>query len=166
LLEAHGAKAVFFVIGEKVRAAPELARAIADRGHELGNHTDTHPLGHFWSASRKDIADEIDRCAEAVEAATGVRPRFFRAPAGIKNPFLFPQLQARALRYLGWTCRGRDALSSEAEPALARLVRGIRPGAVLLTHESGRNAAVRLAVIKGLLREVERQGFRCTLPPP
>ncbi|HVW21973.1 MAG TPA: polysaccharide deacetylase family protein [Opitutaceae bacterium] len=165
LLGAHGAKAVFFVVGEKVRAHPGLARAIADHGHELGNHTDRHAAGAFWCFAPSRIAREIDRCADAVEAAAGVRPRFFRAPAGIKNPALFVQLEARGLAYLGWSARGRDAVSPEPARPIGRLLRGLRPGAVLLTHESGRNAPVRLAVVTGLLREMERRGLRAALPP-
>ena len=83
LLDTHGAKAIFFVIGEKARRHPELVRMIADRGHVLGNHTDSHPLGFFWCSGRGRTEREIDACTASIVAAAGIRPAFFRSPAGI-----------------------------------------------------------------------------------
>ena len=67
LLERYGAKATFFLIGERVRAFPALAREIAVRGHAIGNHTETHRALTLLSA--RGIAEELARCDEAIEAA-------------------------------------------------------------------------------------------------
>jgi peptidoglycan/xylan/chitin deacetylase (PgdA/CDA1 family) len=164
-LDSHGAKAVFFVIGEKVRRHPELARLIAQRGHELGNHTQSHPLAFFWCAGGARTAREIDGCCDAILEATQVRPRFFRSPAGIKNLFLCGVLARRGLAFLGWSSRARELGYSSPERPLRRLVRGVKPGAILLTHDSGPNAKVRAEVIRGLLAFLSAEGYRCVLPP-
>src|SRR5580658_2928408 len=72
LLDRHGVRATFFVIGEFVRAVPALAREISARGHVLGNHTQTHPRLTFCSPSRTRA--ELDQCDDAIQAATGTRP--------------------------------------------------------------------------------------------
>jgi len=165
LLEAHQAKAVFFLIGVKAARHADLVRMIASRGHELGNHTHTHPLAFFWCAGPGRTAREIDGCSDAIEAAAGLRPRFFRSPAGIKSVFMFGALARRRLTYVGWSGRGLEHWSSGPEGPVGRLIRKVRPGAILLAHESGTNARIRTDVIAGLLTHLSREGYRCVLPP-
>lgn len=166
LLDSHEAKAIFFLIGNKARRNPDLVRMIAARGHELGNHTDTHPLGFFWCAGPGRTAREVDACSEAIGEPAGARPRFFRSPAGIKNLFIFGVLAQRQLAYLGWSGRGLELGCSRPERPLRRLIRKVEPGAILLAHESGPNLGVRAAVIAGLLKHLSGEGYRCVLPLP
>src|SRR5271154_731345 len=72
LLERYNATATFFLIGQRVRAFPGLAREIAERGYAIGNHTETHPSLTFLSAGR--IAAELERCDDAIVAAAGKTP--------------------------------------------------------------------------------------------
>ena len=165
LLDLHKAKAVFFLIGGKAARHADLVRMIAARGHELGNHTHTHPLAFFWCAGPGRTAREIDACSGAIEAAAGLRPRFFRSPAGIKSVFMFGVLARRKLTYVGWSGRGLEPLSSSSDGPVGRLIRKVAPGAILLTHESGTNSKIRTDVIAGLLAHLSREGYRCVLPP-
>lgn len=166
MLESHGARAIFFVIGQKARSHPDLMRGIAARGHEIGNHTDTHPLGFFWAAGPRRTAEEVDGCTNAIAETAGSKLQFFRSPAGIKNVFLFGILAKRRMAFLGWSGRARELGCLSPERPLRRLVRAARPGAILLVHESGGNPNVRLAVIEGILKHLGREGFRCVLPDP
>lgn len=136
LLDKHGQKAVFFVIGEKVRRFPELAREIVRRGHELGNHTMTHPVGFFWGAGSRRTRREIAECSRAIEEATGVKPRWFRAPAGHRNWFTHPVLREEGLQLMGWTKRAYDTVRRDVPGIVACLTRGSRDGDILLLHES------------------------------
>ena len=86
LLDRHNARATFFLIGRHVRAFPALAKEIGERGHTVGNHTDTHPALTFLPPRR--IADELSRCDDAIEAATGHKPRWMRPPFGFRGPQL------------------------------------------------------------------------------
>jgi peptidoglycan/xylan/chitin deacetylase (PgdA/CDA1 family) len=165
LLDAHHAKAIFFVIGRKARRHPDLVRMIAERGHELGNHTENHPLGFFWCAGPRRTAAEVDGGSQAIADATGMLPRYFRPPAGIKNLALFGTLRARGLTCLGWSGRGREFGCSEPSRPLRRLIRNVKPGAILLVHESRPNAKVRMAVIAGLLKFLTERDYACVLPP-
>ncbi len=93
LLDRHKVRASFFLMGEHVRAFPALAKEIATRGHVIGNHTDTHPKLTFLSPAR--IQRELSRCDEAIEVATGLKPRWMRPPFGFRGPQLAPIIRRR-----------------------------------------------------------------------
>ena len=87
LLDRHSVRAAFFLIGRFVRACPELASEIVARGHQIGNHTETHP--NLFLQRRAGIRDELMRCQEAIASATrSDPPRWMRPPFGYRNPFL------------------------------------------------------------------------------
>jgi peptidoglycan/xylan/chitin deacetylase (PgdA/CDA1 family) len=168
LLDGAGAKATFFVIGEKVARHPQLVREILRRGHRVGNHTMTHPAGWFWALTRGRVRMEIVRCQEAVRtAADGYECVWFRAPAGLRNHAVHPELADLGLRLAGWTVRGFDGVSAEPELVLRRLKAGLRSGAGVLMHE-GRQArdGSRLApsVLVGLLGAMKEAGLATGFP--
>jgi peptidoglycan/xylan/chitin deacetylase (PgdA/CDA1 family) len=136
LLDQHGRKAVFFVIGEKVRRFPELAREIVRRGHELGNHTMTHPVGYFWGYGPVRTRREIAECQRAIEEVTGVKVRFFRAPAGHRNWFTHPVLKELGLELVGWRKRAYDTVRSDVDGIVRDLTEGVKDGDILLLHEA------------------------------
>jgi len=165
LLEAHGARATFFVVGSRVEKYPELARRIIAQGHTIGNHTHSHPAAGFWLASPRRIASEIDRCAGALLLAGVPFERYFRPPVGVRNPFLGPQLTARGMQLVLWSARGRDGVGHNPRAALRRIARRISPGRVLISHEAGSNPQARLKFVELLLGHLEREGYACVLPP-
>jgi peptidoglycan/xylan/chitin deacetylase (PgdA/CDA1 family) len=134
LLDEHRARATFFLIGRFVRACPELAREVAARGHDVGNHTDTHP-NLIW-LSRARIAEELERCHDAIAHSTGSSAtRWMRPPYGYRGP----QLDAvvRGLGYRGvvmWSVIAYDWKLQPASRLIERL-RRVRPGDILVLHD-------------------------------
>ena len=134
LLDENGAKASFFCVGERVARYPALIRDAIRRGHAIENHSYRH-LNHFCLLGPRSMAEEIERAQEQIGAVTGQPPRFFRAPAGLRNPFLDPLLARRDLQLASWTRRGFDTLNRTADAVLSRLTLGIRSGDILLLHD-------------------------------
>jgi len=134
LLDEHGARATFFCIGERVERFPDLARAIVGRGHEIANHTYHHPM-RFSLLGPRGVAREIAGAQVAIKAATGEVARFFRAPAGLRNPFLEPALARANLQLVSWTRRGFDTVYGSAGRVLGSLTRDLRGGDILLLHD-------------------------------
>lgn len=133
LLDRHAVRATFFLIGAHVRAVPDLAREIAQRGHTIGNHTDTHPALPLLSARR--IAEELDRCDEAIQSATGRKPRWMRPPYGFRSPLLSGIVTRRkGSGVVMWSRLARDWKPQPAEPVAMRL-RGVRGGDIVLLHD-------------------------------
>ena len=136
LLDEHGEKAVFFVIGEKVRRFPDLAREIVRRGHELGNHTMTHPAASFWCAGSTRTRRELAGCSRAIEDATGQKPRWFRAPAGHRNWFTHPVCRELGMEVVAWRRRAYDTVRKDVPGIVKCLTAGVRDGDILLLHEA------------------------------
>ncbi|RYD47163.1 MAG: hypothetical protein EOP85_06000 [Verrucomicrobiaceae bacterium] len=136
LLDKHDTKAIFFMIGKKVRAYPELAREVIRRGHEIGNHTLTHPQGSFWCAGPWRTRREIAECQQVIEEVTGKKPRLFRAPVGHRNLFTHPVCASLGLEVMAWNRRGYDAVERDAAKVLGRILPGMSRGDIVLVHEA------------------------------
>ena len=150
LLDLHGRKAIFFMIGRKVTAHPELAREVIRRGHEIGNHTMTHPQASFWCAGPWRTRREIAECQRVIEEATGESPQWFRAPVGHRNLFTHPIAESLGLRVMAWSRRGFDAVGRDAEKVLARILPDLAAGDIVLLHEATPIAGI---VVSGVLQE-------------
>ncbi len=136
LLDLYQTKAIFFMIGEKVRAYPDLAREVVRRGHEIGNHTQTHPQASFWCASPWRTRREIAGCQQTIEQITGVKPKWFRAPVGHRNLFTHPIVSTLGLRVMAWNRRGFDAVGKNPQKVLARILPHLSAGDIVLLHEA------------------------------
>jgi peptidoglycan/xylan/chitin deacetylase (PgdA/CDA1 family) len=134
ILEQHRARATFFCIGERVAAHPALARAIVARGHLIENHSQRH-LNRFSLLGPRALSAEITQAQETISQITGRAPRLFRAPAGLRNPFLEPVLHRCGLKLVSWTRRGFDTVSRNPEIVLAKLTRDLAAGDILLVHD-------------------------------
>lgn len=161
LLDDHQARATFFVIGRKAEQHPELAREIQSRGHLVENHTYRHPNGFAFLGPR-GMEREIETAQDAIERATGRRPTLFRAPAGIRNPWLDRVLARTSLGLVSWTRRGFDTVTRDARRVADRLMRGLRAGDILLLHDgsSARGRAGRPVVLDALPRVLDALAAR------
>jgi peptidoglycan/xylan/chitin deacetylase (PgdA/CDA1 family) len=169
LLEAHGARATFFCIASQAAQHPKLCREIVARGHSVQNHSHHH--AHTFSLwGPRAMAREISVAQGTLSHIIGQRPVFFRAPAGLRNPFLAPVLDEQGLQLVSWTRRGFDTVHTDPAGVLARLTRGLAAGDILLLHDANTQTAptgkpVVLEVLPELLRCIEQAGLRTvTLP--
>jgi peptidoglycan/xylan/chitin deacetylase (PgdA/CDA1 family) len=134
VLAAFEARASFFCIGERVTRHPDLAREIVRRGHSVENHSQRHRHS-FSLLGPWRMAAEIARAQECIAQVTGETPRFFRAPAGLRNPFLEPILERLKLQLVSWTRRGFDTVNADADDVYRRLSRSLLDGDILLLHD-------------------------------
>ena len=133
LLAEHGAKATFFVIGEHVRAHPEIVKRCVAEGHAIGNHSDRHSyLTNFFLRGR--MRREMRACQEAVRAAAGVEPRFYRPPIGLMNPAVVPAARDLGMEVVAWSIRSLD--TRRGDP-VRRVVPRLRSRAIVLLHDGG-----------------------------
>jgi peptidoglycan-N-acetylglucosamine deacetylase len=165
LLEKFGARATFFLIGAKAAKYPALTRMIFDAGHTIGNHTQTHPQFSFWRLSPRALAREID-AFEGTITSLGIAPSFlFRAPTGMKNPFLHPILAARGLRLVGWSARAYDTQIDDSAKIVERIKRSVVSGTIILFHERPQ-PEICLKALEQLLQELTDERFQLILPEP
>ena len=138
MLDHYAIAATFFCVGEKAARYPDLCREIVRRGHAVENHSQRH-RHYFALMGRSGFTRELQTAQDMLTTITGQRPLFFRAPAGLRNPFLDPVLARLGLRLASWSTRGFDTRIGDVERVKNRLLRGLRAGAILLLHDG--NAA-------------------------
>ena len=148
LLDRHAAKATFFVIGEKAEKHPDLIREIHRRGHQIGNHSWSHPRATFWCLGPWATRREIVKCQRAVEGIIGQAPTVFRAPVGHYNLFVHPVLEREGLELVGWSSRGFDGVAAPLAEVLGRIRKSAAEGGIILAHEA---TPIASGVVAGIL---------------
>jgi peptidoglycan/xylan/chitin deacetylase (PgdA/CDA1 family) len=132
ILAGHSIHATFFMCGQNVRRLPRIARQVAAAGHEIGNHTDSHPRLTFRSP--EFIYGELALAQETIRQVTGHIPTLFRAPYGVRWPGLKSAQRRLSLMGVMWTSIGRD-WRWPADRISSLLIHGVRNGAILCLHD-------------------------------
>ena len=162
ILAQFGVRGTFFVIGKRAEQHPEIIRAIAEAGHEVGNHTYTHrPL---WLLSPRRTREEIDRCTHVLTTILGKPPRYFRPPWGQSNiAAVRHSVRIRQQRVL-WSLRGEGWLPLARPEMIVRTVaRRLHPGAIIDLHDGdgfARTPPRLVTALPGLLRLLQERGYR------
>lgn len=158
LLRAEKITAAFFCIGKNVAAHPKLAAQIVREGHLLENHSYAHShFTNFYSTAR--LQSELAQTQAAIVKASGVAPKFFRPPVGLSNPATFRAARNLNLKVIGWTIRSLDTVIARPEKVVARVTRGLQPGAIILLHDGNIPAEKLLATVKSLLDTLRGLGY-------
>ena len=163
LLDSRRVRAAFFVKGSLAQSAPNLVREIIQRGHAVGNHSQTHPSGTCWCLPPTRVRREIERCSAVIREIAGSPPSLFRAPVGMKNPFVHPVLHENGMRLIGWNCRAYDAVKSDSDAIAASIEKQLRPGSIIVVHQ-GR--AWSLRTIAAVIDRAQRRGYDFVVPDP
>lgn len=136
MLDATGIKATFFVIGALAARAPALLREVVSRGHEVGNHSYSHPHPRFLGAAR--ARREVAEGAAAIADILGHKPRLFRAPHGTRHPAMLDEAAAQGEAVVHWDLSAIDWGPLARPRAIARRLAGVIPGNIVLMHDGGR----------------------------
>lgn len=135
VLDAHGVRATFFVIGERAREHPGLLRRVVAAGHRLGNHSYSH-VQPFAALPAADLSREVGATQQVVAGETGVRPTLFRAPAGGWSRSVLAASRDHGLTPVDWTVDPKDWREPPAD-RIARRVARARPDDIVLCHDGG-----------------------------
>ncbi len=135
ILDEHGIKATFFLIGKQAEKYPHLVKKIIEKGHGIGNHSYSHSkyVGFF---SVHKLKNDLQKCTEVLEGISGKKIELFRPPFGVTNPRYAKVLPQLRLKSIGWSLRSYDTISKDAPRLLKRLQSKIRPGQILLLHDT------------------------------
>lgn len=166
ILDRHCARATFFCIGEIASRHPHLLEAIVARGHAVENHSQHH-RHHFSLFGPGALRREIEAGQRTLTELTGSAPRFFRAPAGLRNPFLEPVLCRLGLQLASWTRRGFDTRTHDPALVAKRLLDGLAARDILLLHDrhaacDERGQPVVIEALETVLRAARDAGLQCT----
>src|SRR5258706_1123225 len=162
VLAKHGVQATFFMIGRYVQKQPEIARAVAQAGHVIGNHTFSHPLLIFESAAR--TRTQLVDCQQALDSAIGEHSNLFRPPFGGRRPATLRAARSLGLETVMWNVTGYDWNAPPGAIIERKVVQQIRGGDVVLLHDGGHRAigadlAQTVIATANLIRRSKDQGY-------
>lgn len=163
LLEQYRIRATFFLIGENAVQYPDLVREIAARGHHIANHTWTHP--DLRSLSDAKIKDELERTSDLLNKATGKPPTWFRAPGGDWSTVSLKIAADLGMRNMAWSVDPRDWARPGTAVITDRILKDVRPGAIVLNHDGGGDRSQTVAALKTYLPVLIDSGYYFTAPP-
>ena len=149
--------ATFFLLGHKVDANPALAARIARDGHEIGNHTYSHP--YMPLKRSRTIAKELAATDAAITAATGHTPTLMRPPYGGRSPRNVRACQRAGKRVVLWDVNSFDWKGISAEAIAARVLSRVRPGSIILLHEARDGGEVTIDAVRMLVPALRARGY-------
>ncbi|UJF33873.1 polysaccharide deacetylase family protein [Paenibacillus hexagrammi] len=153
-----GAKATFFVVGEQVEAHPAIARSAYAEGHELANHTFTHPFLTQVDGAKR--AEELERAEASIVGITGSKPLLFRPPY-----FDYDQETSDLVRSMGYTAIGANNTSARdwdvpgVEHILAETRKAVKSGSIFLFHDGYGDRSQTVEAVRILVSELQEQGY-------
>jgi len=152
ILAEYDVKATFFVVGQWVDKYPESVKALHDAGHEVQNHSNTHP--HMAKLSSSDIVAELNACNDKVESVTGVRPTLFRCPYGEYDDNVIGTVNGMGMTAVQWDVDSLDWKDYDAATITQRVTSRVQPGSIVLFHNAALHTPEALpAIIEYLLSE-------------
>jgi len=159
ILARHQVRATFFLVGFWVEKYPALAQRIALAGHEIGNHSSTHP--NLVALSVEQLTMEISRTHDLIQEATGLAPRLFRPPFGAYNNRVLETLTALGYLTIQWSIDSLDwRHEATAQSIFERVTVRAHPGAIVLFHN---NATYTPQALERIIVHLLNQGY-CLVP--
>ncbi len=155
ILDKYKVKTTFFVVGSWVDKYPESVKALHDGGHEVMNHSNSHP--HMTSLSKEKMLEEVRLCDEKIEKVTGVKPTLFRTPYGDYNNEVVGAMRESGHYTIQWDVDSLDWKNLSSEEITERVISKVKPGSIVLFHNAALNTPKALPVI---LEKLLAKGYK------
>jgi len=157
LLEKHGVRATFFIVGSLAEYHPEIVKKEAELGHELANHSYTHP--RLSKLTEAEIKSEIERADAAIKKASGVTPRLFRPPEGAYSKDIVSIAASLGKETVIWTVDTMDWARSPCDKIVENVKANVTFGSIILFHDCTRDGTFTLEALEVLLPYLKSQGY-------
>ena len=150
LLEKYEAKATFFILGQWAKENPSAVKMIAEAGHEIGSHSNTHP--DMAKIGPEKIREELLRSCEYIEKAGGGKPKLFRAPSGSYSGELIKTVSEMGFITIQWDIDSRDWKDKTAGEMVENVTKNAKKGSIVLFHSGKENTLEALPQILEILK--------------
>ncbi|WP_053956127.1 polysaccharide deacetylase family sporulation protein PdaB [Inediibacterium massiliense] len=154
ILDQYNVKATFFLVGFWVDKYPDQVKKIYDRGHEIGNHSSTHP--HMSKLSAQQIEKELNETGEKIEKITGKNLNLFRPPFGDYNNLLIETAKKNGYYTIQWDVDSLDWKELGDQPVVDRVTRNVKKGSIVLFHN---NAKYILKYLPSVIQKLQKEGY-------
>ncbi|MEW9124374.1 MAG: polysaccharide deacetylase family protein [Thermotaleaceae bacterium] len=154
ILDKYNIKATFFLVGFWVDKYPDMVKKIHEKGHDVENHSTTHP--HMSKLSTEQIANELNTTSDKIEKLTGIRPTLFRPPFGDYNNKVIETVMANQHYVIQWDVDSLDWKELGVEPVVDRVTRNVKKGSIVLFHN---NAKYVLEYLPLVIERLQKEGY-------
>lgn len=154
ILEKNGVKSTFFLVGQWVDNYPDSVKLIAQKGHDIGNHSNTHP--HMTQLSESQMSQEIKECNEKIKAVTGRETTLFRAPYGDYNNAVVECVNSNGMYCVQWDVDSLDWKDPTPQEMVDRIRKKISNGSIILMHNGAKNTPEALPLI---IQAIKEEGY-------
>jgi len=145
ILNRYKVKTTFFVVGAWVDKYPESVKALADAGHEVCNHSNTHP--HMPKLARTEMTAQLTDCSNKIKNITGISPTLFRPPYGDYNNALIETAKSVNMEAIQWSVDSLDWKNPTPKEITERVTTQVKPGSIVLFHNGAKNTPTALPTI-------------------
>lgn len=153
-LDKYKVKTTFFLVGDWIKNFPDSVKEIAKRGHDIGNHSDTHP--HMTQMSSSDMVSQIQSCNDKVKELTGKAPTLFRAPYGDYNNDVVKSVNGCNMYCVQWDVDSLDWKDPSAEQITKNITGKIKNGSIILMHNGAKNTPEALPMV---IEAIKSEGY-------
>lgn len=154
ILDRYDVKTTFFLVGFWAEKNPELVRELVARGHEIGNHSATHP--HMSQLTAAQIREELRKCGDLVASITGTAPSLFRPPYGEYDDEVIVTGRAEGYECVQWSLDSLDWKNKGAEDMVRRCTKNVHPGDIVLFHNDSQYI---LEALPAILEYYRQEGY-------
>lgn len=157
VLKKHDVKAAFFIIGKHIKGHEALMQRLVAEGHQIGNHSFSHHnLFDLWST--KKITQDVQQCQNLIEQYQSAN--LFRPPYGVTTPNIRRALKTLNLRSIGWNIRSYDTSAGSISQVKDRIMKQLKPGAIILLHD---RLDLAPGLLEALIPELKGHGYNFSL---
>lgn len=153
-LKKHDIHITFFMVGDFVTKYPEAVKKISEAGHEIGNHSDTHP--HVNNLNLEKNIEQIQKCSEKIEKITGKKTNLYRGPYGEYNDTVIRAAKSQNSETIQWNLDTLDYSGLTGEQMWKRLENKLAPGSIILSHNGTKHTADSLDM---LITNIKKKGY-------
>ena len=157
ILDKYNVKATFFLVGFWIDEYPHQVKEIHNRGHEIGNHSSTHP--NMSQLSREEIRGELETTGIKIQELTNKKPIVFRPPYGDYNDMLIQTARELGYYTIQWDIDSLDWKELGVEPVVDRVVKNVTDGSIILCHNNAKYIREYLPII---IQRLQEKGYEFT----
>jgi peptidoglycan/xylan/chitin deacetylase (PgdA/CDA1 family) len=155
VLREEKVPAAFFCIGKRIVENEDLFRELHEEGHVIGNHSFSHTPSFDMMPSGRMLED-VQKTDEAIKRSIGLQPKVFRPPYGVTTPAMDKVMKLGGYTAIGWNIRSFDTIARNETQLLEKLIRLLRPGAVILLHDTEK---ITLSILPQFIRAARNEGY-------
>lgn len=158
ILAQKKVRATFFVIGESAKRFPGLVEQAVLEGHEIENHTYSHP--ELDQGEPVSFYEELNRCERVITQAAGRCPVYFRPPKRLYNQEVIQTAERNGYQVVLWTVAMENKKDRQVKDVVTRVMAKVKPGAIILAHDGTLDRSLTVRSLPTLISELQKQGYR------